>query len=97
MSNFKHLSQVVRKNKIFEYFSMYFYGLNLGCPARGHLESWDPYLRKKTLYRITSQCYIPNSKHLSQVVLKKKILNIFLCIYILYPGTFICINLVKNN
>ena len=27
--NFKHLIQVVLKKKIFEYFSMYFYGLNL--------------------------------------------------------------------
>ena len=31
------LSQVVRK-KIFEYFSMYFYGLNLGPPCLG--PSW---------------------------------------------------------
>ena len=34
---FTHLSQVVLKKKIFEYFSMYFYGLNLGPQARGHL------------------------------------------------------------
>ena len=27
--NFKHRSQVVLKKKIFEYFSMYLYGLNL--------------------------------------------------------------------
>ena len=32
------LSQVVLK-KIFEYFSMYFYGLNLGPPAAG--PSWN--------------------------------------------------------
>ena len=31
--NFKHLSQVVLEKKIFEYFSMYFYGSNLGPPA----------------------------------------------------------------
>ena len=32
--NFKHLSQEVLK-KIFEYFSMYFYGSNLGHPGIG--------------------------------------------------------------
>ena len=31
-TNFKHLSQKVLKKKIFEYFSMYFYGLNLEPP-----------------------------------------------------------------
>ena len=36
---YKHLSKVVLKKKIFEYFSMYFYGLNLGPQWRGHLES----------------------------------------------------------
>ena len=36
--NFKHLSQVVLKKKIFEYFSMFFYGLNLGPPGKG--PSW---------------------------------------------------------
>ena len=43
--NFKHLSQVVLK-KIFEYFSMYFYGLNLGSP--GKEPSWilGPHLNK---------------------------------------------------
>ena len=39
--NFKHLSQVVLKKKIFEYFSMHFYGLNLGPLLRGHLGPWD--------------------------------------------------------
>ena len=37
-SNFKHLSQLVLKKKIFEYFSIYFYGLNLGPPGAG--PSW---------------------------------------------------------
>ena len=32
--NFKHLGQVVLKKKIFEYFFMYFYGLNLGPPRK---------------------------------------------------------------
>ena len=38
--NFKHLRQVVLKKKIFEYFSMYFYDLNLGPPSVG--PSWSP-------------------------------------------------------
>ena len=57
------LSQVVLK-KIFEYFSMYFYGLNLGPPCLG--PSW-------TLWPSLEE----NFKHLSQVVLKKKILEHF--------------------
>ena len=44
--DFKHLSQVVLKKKIFEYFSMYFYGLNLGPLASGHLRPWDLHLNK---------------------------------------------------
>ena len=36
--NFKHLSQEVLKEKLFEYFSMYFYDLNLGPPVAG--PSW---------------------------------------------------------
>ena len=35
--NFKHLSQVVLKKETFQYFSMYFYGSNLGSMCRGHL------------------------------------------------------------
>ena len=35
--NFKHLSQVVLKKKIYKKISMYFYGSNLGLLARGHL------------------------------------------------------------
>ena len=34
-SNLKHLSQVVLKKKIFEYFSIYFYDLNLGPLGAG--------------------------------------------------------------
>ena len=44
--NFKHLSQVVLKQKIYQYFSMYFYGSNLGPLARGHLGLWDLHLNK---------------------------------------------------
>ena len=35
--NFKHMSKVILKKKIFEYFSMYFCGLKLGPLWRGHL------------------------------------------------------------
>ena len=43
--NFQHLSQVILK-KIFELFSMYFYGLTLGPLPRGHLQTWDLHLNK---------------------------------------------------
>ena len=74
--NFKHLSQTVLKKKIFEYFSMYFYGLNLGRPAAGPFWNLGPSF-EQTWYRTTRQCYIPNFKHLSQVVLKKMIFEYF--------------------
>ena len=32
---------MVLKKKIFEYFSKYFYGSNLGPLARGHLGPWE--------------------------------------------------------
>ena len=41
LPNFKHIRQVVLEKKIFEYSSMYFYGLKLGPLAWGHLEPWD--------------------------------------------------------
>ena len=44
--NFKHLSRVVLKKKIFEYFSTYFYDLNLEPLARNHLGIWDLHLHK---------------------------------------------------
>ena len=53
-------------------FSMYFYGLNLGPPAAGPSSNLGPSF-EQTWYRCTGQCYIPNFKHLGQVVLKKKI------------------------
>ena len=69
------LSQVVLR-KIFEYFSMYFYGLNLGPPCLGPSWTLCPSF-EETWLRTTRQCYIPNVKNLSQVVLKKKILEYF--------------------
>ena len=50
---------------------MYFYGSNLGPP--GQRPSWTlgPSF-EQTWYRCSRQCYIPNFKHMGQVVLKKK-------------------------
>ena len=44
--NFKHLSQVVLKKKIFQYISVHFYDSNLGPLVQGHLEPWDLGLNK---------------------------------------------------
>ena len=44
--NFRHVSQVVLKKKIFKYFSMYFYGWNLQLVARSHLGPWDLHCNK---------------------------------------------------
>ena len=59
---FKHLSQVVLKKKIFEYFFyFFFYGLNLGPLDRSHLGSCDLHLNKvgkaplgNAIYKISS-------------------------------------------
>ena len=40
--NFKHLSQVILKKEIFEYFFMYFYDLNLGPPGAGPSSTLGP-------------------------------------------------------
>ena len=40
--NFKHLSQEVLKEKLFEYFSMYFYDLHLGPPDAGPSWTLEP-------------------------------------------------------
>ena len=75
-TNFKHLSQKVLKKKIFEYFSMYFYGLNLEPPQVEPSWILGPSFELIWL-RTTRQCYIPNFKHLSEVILKKKIFAYF--------------------
>ena len=81
--HFKHLSKVVLKKKIFLIFSMYCYGSKLGPLCRGHLRPCDLDLNK--LVKNTRQCYIPNFKYISQVVLKKKFFNIFMYFYGLDP------------
>ena len=52
-----------------DFFSMYFFDSNLGPPVPGPSKTLDPHFNK----------YLPNFKHLSQVVLMK-IFIIFLCI-----------------
>ena len=60
----------------FEKRFIYFYGLNLGPLVRGHLAPRDLQLNK-ICKRILGKCFISNLKHLSQVVLKKKIFEYF--------------------
>ena len=86
MPNFHHPSQVFLKKKIFEDFSMYFYDLNLG--HHGAELSWtlEPSFEQIWL-GTTRQCYIPNFKHLSLMVLKKKMFkNFFMYFYGLNLG-----------
>ena len=41
----------------FEYFSMYFYGLNLEPPGAGHLRHWDLYLNKNGKGSLSNASY----------------------------------------
>ena len=45
-TKFQPSKQSGSEKKIFEHFSMYFYGLNLGPPGMGHLRTWDLHLNK---------------------------------------------------
>ena len=62
--------------KVFEYFSMYFYDLNLGPHGAGPSWTLGPSF-EETREKTTSRCYLLNFKHLSQVVLKKKMFEYF--------------------
>ena len=53
-----------------EDFLIYFYGLNLGPAGAGPSWTLGPSF-EHTWQRTTSQCYIPNFKHLSQAVLEE--------------------------
>ena len=57
---------------------MYFYGLKQGPLVQGHLGPRDLCLNKLGKGPQGLQCYIRNFKHLSQVILKKKISEYFL-------------------
>ena len=74
-----YLSQQVLKKKLSEYFSMYFYDLNLGSPGAGPSWTLGPSLNKRGKGPL-GNAILPNVKHLSQVVLKKKIFEYFRCI-----------------
>ena len=56
---------------------MYFNGLNIGPLVRGHLGPRNLCLNKFGKGPLGMQCYIPNFKHLSKVVLKKRIFEYF--------------------
>ena len=56
----------------FEKVFIYFYGLNLGPPGAGPSCTQGPSLNKIGK-RSLGKCFISNFKHLSHVVLKKKI------------------------
>ena len=64
------------EEEVFLIFFMYFYGLNLGPPGTGPSWILGPLFEQNWL-KTTRQSYIPNFKHLSQVVLKKKIFEYF--------------------
>ena len=50
-------------------------------------EPWTPVAGASWTLWSTSQCYIPNFKHLSQVVLKKKILEYFFYVFMYFNGS----------
>ena len=104
--NYKHLSQVVLKQKIFFILTMYFYASNPGAPgARPFWTLWPIFWTN--LLSPTRQCYKPNFKHLRQVVLKKIIeyltpismfeLRTLWGGAILYPRATIGTNLVEEH
>ena len=69
--NFKIWAKWFWRRRFWIFFYI-FYGLNLGPPCLG--PSWTLWPSfEETSQRTTRQCYIPNFKHLSQAVLKKKI------------------------
>ena len=63
---------------------MYFYGSNLGPPVRGLPGPRDLCLKKLGKGPLGMQCYIPNFKHLSKMVLSKK----FFFIYVYFSMYF---------
>ena len=65
-------------------FFMYFYGLNLGPLALGHLGPWDLHFKKKTWLRTTRQFYISSqiSNSLTVWFCRRRVLNIFMLFYV---------------
>ena len=86
---------------------MYFFGLNLGPLARGHLGSWDLHLNKLGRGPLGNATY-QISNIWAMWFLQRRFLNIFLCFSmvrtkdplrgaILDPGTLVWTNLVKDH
>ena len=63
-------------NTILNFF-MYFYGLSLGPPCARPSWTQGPLFEQISKGPLGMLCYIPNFKHLSKVVLKKKIFEYF--------------------
>ena len=77
--NFKHLSKVVLKMKIFKYFFLCFLLFQPRTPVVEPSLILRPWF-EQSWYKTTWQRYISNFKRLTKVVLKKKFFFIFLCI-----------------
>ena len=69
---------MVLKKKSFEYFSMYFFGLNLGPLAWGHLGPWDLHLNKLGRGPLGNATY-QISNIWAMWFWQRRFLNIFLC------------------
>ena len=95
---------MILKKKIFEYFSMYFYGLNLRPLTRGHLGPWDLHLNKLGRGPLGNATY-QISNIWAKWFWRRRFLNIFLWFEprtpchgaILDPGTLVWTNLVKDH
>ena len=70
---------MVLKKKIFEYFSMHFYGLNLRPLTRGHLGPWDLHLNKLGRGPLGNATY-QISNIWAKWFWRRRFFNIFLCI-----------------
>ena len=74
------------KEKVFEYFSMNFYGSNQRPPGPGYPRYWNLYLLKLGK-GLQGKATYQNFKHLEQQVLKKKEFDFLLCILQFKPRT----------
>ena len=68
-TKFEASEKEVLNQKIFEYFSLYFYGSNTGSPGPGPFEPVGHHL-SKVGKRTTRQCHILDLIHLSKMALK---------------------------
>ena len=98
---------MVLKKIIFEYFSMYFYGLNLWPLTRSHLGPWDLHLNKLGRGSVGNATY-QISNIWAMWFWRRRFLNYFYAFLwfeprtpwhraILDPGTLVWTNLVKDH